>query len=326
MHSECSGQTVKAHTVPRAGSLAKIARNGHVYSFVPSMKNLIKNQGVLHPELWGINKASTFTGFCSVHDDKLFSRVEKSPFESAPDQCYLLAYRAYAREVFTKRAAASSALNHANMDRGQPLSRQVAIQRFVALHQIGLDAALRDIEHHKPRFEQPLVTGDYSTVRAYILTFDDPPPVMCSATFAPEEDFEGKKLQDLKDLRSPPALISVTSFFGGTKGHVVFTWLKDDDALCTPFVLSLDAISDTQLGSALVRLMFEFVENVHIAPNWWELLTLQHQQALIARMAYSAGSFTGRTKGCLVADGWSVPGWTGVTRQWVKPSDSLAGA
>jgi hypothetical protein len=82
MKVNCSGSIIRAHTVPKSGSLRQIARDGHVYSFIPSLENLIKYQGRLHPELVGINKASTFTGFCSEHDNTIFSKVEK-------DRCYL---------------------------------------------------------------------------------------------------------------------------------------------------------------------------------------------------------------------------------------------
>lgn len=68
MKSNCSGTIVKAHTVPKSGSLQQIARNGHLYSFIPSLEKMIKYNGRLQPELIGINRASTFTGFCSIHD------------------------------------------------------------------------------------------------------------------------------------------------------------------------------------------------------------------------------------------------------------------
>ena len=88
-HIDCSKQISKAHTVPKSGSLRKIARKGLVYAFVPSLENLKKNNGVFVPELIGINKASTFSGFCSYHDGVIFSPVEQKPFVGSPEQCFL---------------------------------------------------------------------------------------------------------------------------------------------------------------------------------------------------------------------------------------------
>jgi len=317
MHSDCTGLIVRAHTVPKSGSLAKIAEKGHVYTFIPKIEDLNKHNGVLPPKLVGVNHASTFTGFCSKHDSDLFSPVEKEHFLSRQDQCFLLAYRAYAREIYTKRAAVASAKHHTTLDRGQPLSRQMEIQATAWLYQLGLDAALKDIAHHQPRFEAPLLSGDYSSVRAYVISFNEAPPVMCSGGFAPEQDFHGVELQDVADLSIVPHLLSVTSFFGGMLGHVVFVWLPDDDPVCVPFIQSLASISDADLSSALVRFMFEFFENVHISPPWWKALPVKHQTALIRRMAASANPEQGRSAGCLLADKWSVPPWGVVKREWI---------
>ncbi len=103
MKVDCSGAIVKAHTVPRSGSLQQIARNGHVYSFIPTLGNIIKGKGRLQPRLVHINVASTFTGFCSTHDDGIFSKIEKQAFVGSQEQCFLLAYRGLARELYTKK-------------------------------------------------------------------------------------------------------------------------------------------------------------------------------------------------------------------------------
>lgn len=317
MHADCTGLIVGAHTVPKSGSLAKIAENGHVYAFVPTLETLIKHHGVLPPKLVGVNRASTFSGFCSKHDSRLFTPVEQEDFSSRPDQCFLLAYRAYAREIYTKKAEAALAQQYSILDRGKSIFEQIEIQAKVALYGTGLSAALKDIAHHQPRFEELLLSGDYSTVRAYVISFDGPPPVMCSGSFAPEQNFDGLELQDVADLTVIPHLISFTSFFGGLHGHVVFVWLPEDDPVCIPFVRSLASIPDVDLSSALVRFMFEFFENVHISPSWWRALPQKHQKALIYRMAASANPQLGRSPGCLCPDGWSVPAWPVAKREWI---------
>lgn len=317
MHAECSGQIVRAHTVPKSGSLGKIATNGHVYAFAPTLEKLIKHKGKLKADLVGVNHASTFTGFCSVHDTKLFSPLELHDFTASQKQCFLLAYRAYAREIYTKKAAAESAKNHSQMDRGHPIEKQVMVQSFSTAYNVGLNAALKDIAHHQPRFEAPLLSDDFSLVRAYVITFDIPPPVMCSGAFGPEQDFDGKVLQDLNDLSKVPSIISITSFFGGQHGHFVLVWMPDDDEVCVPFAKSLAAIPDTELSSALVRFMFEFVENVQISPAWWNSLSQPHQTALETRMASSATPTLGRRPGCLKPDNWLVAPWPIREREWI---------
>jgi hypothetical protein len=41
-------------------------------------EDIFKNDGVIIPREVGENHASTFMGFCDVHDDQLFAPVEKT--------------------------------------------------------------------------------------------------------------------------------------------------------------------------------------------------------------------------------------------------------
>lgn len=288
-HQQCSGSIVSAHTVPRSGSLNQIADDGHVLAFIPTLEGLIKHNGVLKPEKVGVRRASTFSGFCSTHDDGFFAPVEKDQFVGSQEQCFLLAYRAYAREIYTKRAAAEQTELYKEMDRGRTPDQQVEIQAFALLHGAGIDAALRDIRIHKPRFDKCLTSEDYYSVRSYIIELEEAPPVMCSGTYAPNVDFWGRQLQDLADLALVPELMSVTSFYGGDKGQIVFTWMAEDDRCCTALIRSLEQIKDDDLSSTLVAYFFDHFENVFASPSWWKGIGKPNQDALIQRMVGDVG-------------------------------------
>lgn len=312
-HDQCTSTIVAAHTVPRSGSLNKIADDGHVLAFIPTLESLIKHKGILQPERVGVRKASTFSGFCSKHDDELFAPVEKDQFVGTQQQCFLLAYRAYAREIYTKRAAAEQSDVHSEMDRGKSQQHQFWIQAFATLHSSGINAALRDIDHHKPRFEAHLLSGDFSTVRSYVIELEDAPPVMCSGTYAPNRDFDGRHLQDMADVSLIPNMMSVTSFYGGDKGQIVFTWLPDDDPTCIPFIESLERIGDENFTSKIVTYLFDNFENVHVSPTWWKSIGSDNQSALIDRMigeiGVAFGLISAKMKPC------NVPSWA-ITRRY----------
>jgi hypothetical protein len=307
-HSDCSGRIIRAHTVPRAGSLNRIARDGHVYAFIPTIENLSRNNGVLEPVLLGVRNASTFTGFCSVHDDAIFAPVEKAPFTATPEQCFLLGYRGMARERYTKQSSARMSPLRRLADRGKRIDRQVEIQMLNELFEYGLAAGLNDTLAQMDEYAARLKSGDYSDVRAYVIETVGPPPVMCSAGWLPSSDFEGTELQDIAQSKRLAAM-SVTSMWGGEKGVVVFQWLAQDDGVCRAFVDSVARLSDDQIGPALVRLMFEHFENVHIAPAWWEVLALPVRTSLINRMARSANPFVPQLDTPLVDDGLALPKW-----------------
>ena len=223
LKADCSGSIVKAHTIPKRGSLQQIARNGHVYSFIPSLANMIKYDGRLQPELTGITRASTFTGFCSRHDNQIFSQIEDQPFESSQEQCFLLAYRALVREMFTKKALVSLSDTRKQIDRGKSPIEQQFIQHNSKLMDIGSTIGLDNIQYYKDIYDKVLLSKDFSCVRAYIIELDFPPPIMCSAGLFPEQDFEGNQLQDLYNLELIPHLITYTSFCSGNRALIIFS-------------------------------------------------------------------------------------------------------
>lgn len=309
MKVNCSGSIIRAHTVPKSGSLRQIARNGHVYSFIPSLENIIKYQGRLHPELVGINKASTFTGFCSEHDNTIFSKVENEPFLGSQEQCFLIAYRALAREIYTKKALVSSSNIRRQADRGVSLEQQYAIQAMNSLMDIGASAGLHNIEYYKTIFDKILLSGDFSGIRAYIIELDSPPSIMCSGGVFPEQDYEGNRLQDVANLQVISHLLNFSSFYGGNRGFIVFTWLPECDRTCQPFIDSLRTLPPDRMTDGLIRFLFEFCENLHIRPEWWENLEGNKRDSLIDRLSASANPTIARKSGCLADDGIKYDNW-----------------
>ena len=71
--NDCEGGIVQAHTVQKAGGLRRIARDGHVYAAKADLAAITKAGGKVPFQLIGINRASTFTGFCGKHDTSCFA-------------------------------------------------------------------------------------------------------------------------------------------------------------------------------------------------------------------------------------------------------------
>lgn len=317
--TDCSRQIVKAHTVPRSSSLKEIARDGHVYAFDFSVEGLEKNNGIAIPSLRGIGNASTFSGFCSTHDNSIFAPLEKGEFTASQEQCFLLSYRAFTREVYTKRAMADGQEFIRNGDRGKSIVEQQEHQATHYFSNIGISAGVRDNEQRKALFDLILDKRSFESVRAYVIELQSPPPVMLSGSFSPEQDFEGNALQDLGDLTRLPDLISANAFSGGDKGVIVFSWLAEEKASCD-LAQSLSRIPDLQLTDALLRLFLESCENLHMQPEWWEGLSESQRTALINRMDISANPEVARDSSCLRDDGVRVMPWTVQKRYWVGPT------
>lgn len=219
----CSKKIVKAHTVSKAKGLKLIAQDGHVCSLQLTPENFEKHGYFLPPKLIGINKASTFTGFCSIHDDAVFSPLEKKNFSTIDkEHLFLLMYRAFSRGFYTKQAQLLSHLELLDYPFPDLEEYYGYLSNIVAGYEDNL--AYRII------FDKMLVNSDFEKMRGVVFILNERPPVMCSGSFYPDQDFNGNNLQDIVDLTIIPSLISVTSFYESSMGGlIVFTWLDQDD-------------------------------------------------------------------------------------------------
>ncbi|MDZ7761723.1 MAG: SEC-C metal-binding domain-containing protein [Desulfovermiculus sp.] len=171
----CKGSIARAHTIQRSGGLSRIAENGHVYSLKPSMKMLIELNGKVAPTSIGINQASTFTGFCRFHDSETFKTLERQPFVATDEQCFLLTYRAFSREFFTKRAMSKSIDIHRQSDTGLPLQAQMEIQNLVSQQELVASKDIAEMEEHKNTLDTWLVSKDYAGLNYCVFYLDSIP-------------------------------------------------------------------------------------------------------------------------------------------------------
>ena len=282
---KCSGPVVRAHTIPKSSSLKKISEEGHVYGYNPSPENFTQFNGSLEPELIGINKASTFSGFCQFHDDAVFSPIEKGAFQGTGEQCFLLAYRAFCRDYYTKAAASRLGDARSKLDSGRNLFEQIDIQSHKTFFNVGIQAGLNDNIHHKKIFDSILEDKRYEDVRAIVFEFDGVMPVMSSGATNPDYDFDGNLIQDLMDLELTPDLLTLTSFHDGTKSYIVMAWASSSHSTCHRTVRSLMSRPECDKADDLVQFIYRSFENVFMSPKWWISLEANKRDELSKLMA-----------------------------------------
>jgi hypothetical protein len=204
--------------------LTKIARDGHVYAVTLNWSDLTRANGRLSPALVGLNRASTFTGFCSIHDSKGFAPVENQRFEPTPEQLGLLAYRALCRELYAKRAQLRAIDTLRQGDRGVPIQQQVAFQRLISSYAQGVQIGLGTLEHYKNRFDVMLGSATWGGLRAYVVDLESAPDVLLSGFIYPEADFSGNWVQQLGRAEHADGLAVssiATDIRGGYRVHLV---------------------------------------------------------------------------------------------------------
>lgn len=307
----CRGSIIKAHTIQRNGGLSRIAREGHVYNCVLHDSSFGRSLSVeREPNLVGIGQASTFTGFCSHHDDALFAPLEKQPFAGSSEQVALLAYRATCRELFLKTADLELTPMKRELDRGIPPLAQRVHQIYVSEHRAGVAKGIEELEETKSQHDEMLLSGDFDNMSYYVASLEEGPELLCNATTQPTHDFRGVRIQQLGHLDRPTQWLQFSLIATDAGGAVVFSWLTEH-RICEEFIGSLHGLSDEELPHAIVRFTFEFFENTYFSPDWWDKLDKSVGVNLMERqMRDIPPDFEfQRPDGCLLDDGVRAVDW-----------------
>ena len=91
---ECSEKIIKAHSIQNNRILNFISENGKVISMRDKFSPI------------GRGVATTFSGFCSKHDNQLFVDIEDIPYLTGNmKQNFLFSYRALCYEMIAKETA-----------------------------------------------------------------------------------------------------------------------------------------------------------------------------------------------------------------------------
>ena len=305
---ECTN-IIKAHTVSKSSGLSDIADNtNHVLGLKQNLVSFQKSKGKLRFERIGINKASTFRGFCAKHDKQLFSCFEDISFIGTQGQCTALTYRSVAKEIYAKENALEIAGFIKKMHKGKSLIFQINIQEHNFFYQLGLEAAINELYIIKNDVDSELLSRGNSSYNFLVIESSSPIPVVVSSVINPTKDFNGKSIQDLSDLSVKPEYLVFNAFSSAGKGFVVFSWLKKAKII-DRFIQSLLSIDNSEMYSYLVNFFFSSAENSFISPSWWEDLSDIQRSKIEELFNIGSDSFVDVPRNVLADNNVKFTGW-----------------
>lgn len=267
---ECSQNIVKAHSVSKSSSLKEIAKDGHVLTTFKAVVGGSKDSK-LEPKKTGINRASTFTGFCAHHDNTLFSEIEDKEFEATEKQCFLVAYRALSREQFVKNRAKSTLEMTKNLDKGRSLPFQKSHQAIQTHLSNNNELSTGDLEHIKDIFDSCFEEDKYDCINHLVFELEQAPQVMSSAAGAPTIDFQGNLIQSItSDPKIIPDYLIINVFSSNGTGYIVLSWVNTHKKTCIELYKSL--MKTSSLEDSLTVFLFAMTENIYLSEEWWNNL------------------------------------------------------
>lgn len=304
LKKDCTNKIIRAHTISKSASLKAISVKGHVMGLNPNLSGLMSSGGAFELTQIGINKASTVTGFCSKHDNELFSPIEDNKFSASKQQLFLLAYRPLVRELYAKESQQQIAELFKQSDKGKGIINQIEIQNTAGSFAQGVSLGIRDLSYIKSKLDNMLIKNSFDELEHHIFELSEAPCIVSSASIAPEVDFEGNVIQSLGfNIAMPSYMIfNLVSFDG--KGFFILSWLKEHSILVELFTNSLIKNNLDRLGDLIVGFLYSFCENVFASPEWWEKLDKPSKDKIIERTHHGISLFGNRPNNCLVDDGF----------------------
>ncbi len=264
---ECSGNIVRAHSLSRRNALATVTEAGHVFSLTPDMKQLFNHDRIEFKNK-SAKAASTFTGFCGYHDNRIFLKLDNNEFDGGVEMTFLSACRTLCRELFVKRGQLRSAEFGRGMDRGRGVNAQIQIQQIASDLFDGANVALDELEELRRLFEPALKGGDYSEFAFANYHFNVQPHLVSAGGFNPSHDTSAAFLQSL-DLATRTENVFFSILPDGDGFWASFMWRRSH-TLVRRFVDDVEENFCSPGGAYGVAL--SHIENTFMRPSFWESL------------------------------------------------------
>lgn len=283
LHFDSNGrcqEIVHAHSIQRGKALSPISCDGHVYRLTPVIGNPENSMDRLSCERVGVNRVSTFLGFCKRHDSQLFAEIDKHSLIPTDKQVFLYAYRSLCRELFVKENSLN--ILESQLNKG-PI--QKAIRDLLSDIRRGTAFGLKNLKKHKLIYDDSLRERRYSDIEYVLFESNQNPSMAFSGLFYPDFDFLGRRLQDLGDYETELELITICSALTESGWGFLFSWHASSSKVCNDFMRSLATMvhDGCGLGDLLFRLVISNCENHAISPQWWENLPSYLKEQIIHR-------------------------------------------
>jgi len=172
----CKNKAIRAHSIQNSRVLDLLSDNGHVTSFALKVDNNTGPRPSL--ELIGRNKASTFLGLCSEHDNNIFHDIDNEEFDTTSNKhLFLLVYRSIYRGLHATMETASKAqdsylqLLKQGLDSEEELSPAgiFATSRILISHRTWL---------YKSEFDIAFLNNDYTFSKHTIIDIHNQRPTI----------------------------------------------------------------------------------------------------------------------------------------------------
>jgi len=287
----CPAQVIRAHSVQSSFILDKLVQDGHVYMFK------FEINGTAKLALTGKNLATTFTGFCQLHDSELFNEVdfsiENNFNPSSKRQAILLSLRAISREYWTKlstiqmyKTILNLVVRHDVQEVRQLLNTPslqeeiiIKAEHFARQFIKNTQGSISRIQRLYYSLHTQIENDKYHLTSFRIFKVNSAPTLAVSSMFIPEFNLKGQQLNSLY-LDNDFTDVVLTILPSNQETYALFSFHKRHSNTLRPLFNQMEALDEDSLKKVLSKMVLMHCENTVLAPRMVNSLTDEQRSNL----------------------------------------------
>lgn len=272
---ECSEQIIKAHSIHKAGILARIAKEGKVMMLQTG--DISEEEFPLDLVEEGNKKATTFRNFCQYHDKVLFQDIEDKKYEGTEKQNFLYAFRVFSMQAYKKRAGFEIYKEILGKYHNDP-----SAFLYLTSSLFGMNIALQELEQEEAIFKAAIVNSDYNCVETITLTLDYEVKFAVSTFLELNVDLNGARLNDHADEEERIKKLYFNAFPQDEKTYIILSWLKGDSTFFSELKQQLVNLNQKQLINFLNNVIPCHTEHFVLNPDLWHSHSSEEKKSFIS--------------------------------------------
>lgn len=265
---QCRREAIRAHSIPSSTVLSHLARDGHVVMLQMRLKLPPPAEISFQPV--GINKATTFTGLCDLHDNSVFQPIDDSlPNPHDPEHLFLLAYRAVLREyhVVLQNALRFQATYKKRVEVGLSPGDVPCNSGLFALSHV-MNAW--ECYEYKRQYDTAYLQQRWRELHHEVLVLhDQPPSIAVSSMFS---------LDDVPAPETPRVTLSVFPINNAVA--IIFSATQSDTPFVSSYLSCIVAAESHYQKYLLSKLILQSCDNFVIAPHYFDAMPQTQKNAI----------------------------------------------
>ncbi|WP_156334236.1 MULTISPECIES: hypothetical protein [unclassified Shinella] len=274
----CSAAAINAHSVQNATAMSLIAQDNHVYELRTRIRD---GQPKCDFEKVGRNQASTFPGFCGVHDTELFKPIDTKPISLADrEQLFLIAYRSVSRELHTVMEAAMrlQATLQFQIAAGRVPKDQPSVPMIEATQHMLKSWGVW--KHRLEHYDKPLLSRRFEEIEHSVFEILNRKPALAASSFFSVDN---------KPWGKPFSAVALNVIPTSSQSSVVIvSYPKAQSGAARRYVAPVFLRDGEERLAELSCLLIDRAENFFVAPSQLATWNDDKKKEIVARFVKTA--------------------------------------